>query len=259
MARRASFRHCRDVRIIGLAAIAACACRALPPAPMVPFHASTAADPIDEVTLTFVVGAVMQGLGGLGIGGAVRLERQETERTAVGAELAIGKLDADGTKLWLFALRGYGQSTPRTRDWAALTYGAGVSVLTSGMVSVQLHGGGAIAHTNDYVVPYLSLGVAASLPIVDGAPFGHLEEDPGVRATRERQAREAKGGVPYGPWAPPQPDPVHLRSELYVYGSIGAVVPLGDTGNALSLDVGVAKPIREESAFVGLSLADTHH
>ncbi|MFN0252247.1 MAG: hypothetical protein ACKV2T_35560 [Kofleriaceae bacterium] len=247
------------MRTIVVGAITLFACRALPPAPMVPFHASTAAEAVDEVTLSLVVGVAMQGLGGVGLGGAIRVERQDTERTALGAELGIGWIDADGTKLWLFALRGYGKSTPRAHDWVALTYGAGVSVLTSGMVSLQLHAGGAIAHPNDYVVPYLSAGLAASLPIIDGAPFGHLDEGPDVRATRERHAREAKGDVPYGPWAPKQPDPVHLRSELYVYGSIGTVVPLGDTGNALSLDFGVAKPLRDDTAFAGLSLADTQH
>jgi hypothetical protein len=226
---------------------------------MVPFHASTAAEAVDEVTLSLVVGVAMQGLGGIGLGSAIRVERQETERTALGAEITIGYLDADGTKLWLFALRGYGQSTPRTHDWSALTYGAGVSVLTSGMVSLQLHGGGAISHPNDYVAPYLSAGLAASFPIIDGTPFGHLEEDPDVTATRDRLAREADGGVPYGPWAPPQPDRVTLRSEFYVYATIGTVVPLGDTGNALSLDFGLAKPLRDDTGYVGLSLADTQH
>jgi hypothetical protein len=225
---------------------------------MVPFHASTAAEAKGEVTATLVIGIVMQGLGGAGLGSAIRVEQQQTERTALGGELAIGWIDADGDK-WLFALRGYGQSTPRTHDWSALTYGAGLSVLTTGMVSLQLHGGGAIAHPNDYVVPYLSMGVAASFPIIDGRPFGHLEEDPDTSATRDRQAREAKGGVPYGPWRPPQPDKPELVSELYVYATIGAGVPLGDTGNALSLDFGLAKPLRDDTAYVGLTLADTQH
>jgi hypothetical protein len=37
------------------------------------------------------------------------------------------------------------------------------------------------------------------------------------------------------------------------------VVPLGDTANALSLDFGVAAPIRDEGAFIALSLADSQH
>jgi hypothetical protein len=224
---------------------------------MVPFHASTAADAKGEVTVSLILGVAMQGLGGVGLGSAIRVEQQATERTALGGELSIGWLEADDKRFWLFALRGYGKSTPYARDWTALTYGAGASVLTSGMVSLQLHGGGALSHTNESVVPYLSAGLAASLPIVDGARFGHLEEDPDAQSIRERHAREATGTVPYGPWRPPQPERIYLKSEIYVYGSIGTVVPLGDTGNALSLDFGVAKPLREESAFVGLSLADS--
>lgn len=247
------------MKALATATLVLAACRALPPAPAVPFHASTAAEAVDEVTLSLVIGIVMQPLGGAGLGSAIRVERQETARTALGGELSVGWIDADGTKLWMFALRGYGQGTPRTHDWVALTYGAGISVLTTGMVSLQLHGGGAVSYPNDHVVPYLSAGVAASLPIIDGAPFGHLDEGADVRATRERHAREAAGNVPYGPWAPPQPDPVALQSEFYVYGSIGTVVPLGDTGNALSLDFGAAESLRDGAPFFALSLADTQH
>lgn len=59
-------------------------------------------------------------------------------------------------------------------------------------------------------------------------------------------------------WASPPP-PTAPRSEFYVYGSIGTVVPLGDTGNALSLDLGIAQSLRDGAPFLGLSLADTQH
>jgi hypothetical protein len=243
-----------------LAATFLVGCRALPPAPVVPFHASTAPEAIDEVTVSLVIGIVMQGLGGAGLGSAIRVEQQVTDRTALGGELALGWIDADGDKMWMFALRGYGQSTPRAHDWVALTYSAGFSVLTTGMVSLQFSGGGALAHPNDYVVPYVSLGAAAAFPILDGRAFGHLQEEPGVQAIRERHAREAKGGVPYGSWVPPQPPEPRLKSEFYIYGSLGTVVPLGDTGNALSLDLGAAHALRDgNGTFIGLTLADTQH
>lgn len=239
-------------------ALALAGCRALPPAPVVPFHASTAAEPIDEVTFSIVVGLVMQPLGGAGLGLAVRVERQETARTALGGELTGGYVDADDTRFWMFAIRGYGQTTPHTHDWVAATYGAGISVLTTGMVSVQLHGGGAIAYPNDHVVPYLSTGVAASLPIIDGRAFGHLRGYSGRGAWRVPREQRLAGAVPFD-WTPSSTDPVPLKSELYIYGSIGTAVPLADTGNVLSLDFGAAESLRDGTPFFGLSLADTQH
>jgi hypothetical protein len=247
------------VRAIVVAGIAvSAACRALPPAPVVPFHASTAAEAPDEVTVSVVVGLVMQPLGGAGFGLAFRLEQQRTDRTALGGELTAGWVEADDDTFWMFAFRGYGQSTPRTHDWVALTYGAGFSVLTTGMVSLQLHGGGAVAYPNEYVVPYLSTGVAASLPIIDGAPFGHLTGEHRRGAWRADPARRVAGAVPFD-WESRNLEPVPLKSEFYVYGSIGTAVPLGDTGNALSLDFGVAESLRDGAPFFGLSLADTQH
>ncbi len=44
---------------------------------------------------------------------------------------------------------------------------------------------------------------------------------------------------------------------LYLVGSFGSAAPLGDTGNALSLDFGVARPMRHQKTFFSLPLADT--
>lgn len=223
-----------------------------------PFHASTAAEPTDEITFSVVAGIVMQPLGGAGFGLALRLEQQQTERTALGGELTMGWVEADDRTFWMFAFRGYGQSTPATHDWVALTYGAGLSVLTTGMISLQLSGGGAVAYPNDYVVPYLSAGLAASLPIIDGAPFGHLDGGTRRGALRANPRRRIAGAIPFD-WQPSSGESEPLKSEFYVYGSIGTAVPLGDTGNALSLDLGMAESLRDGAPFVALSLADTQH
>ena len=236
------------------------ACRALPPAPVVPFHASTAQEPVDEVTVSLIIGLVMQPLGGAGLGSAIRVEQQVTDRTALGGELALGWVEADDEKLWLVAVRGYGQTTPRTHDWVAATYSAGLSVLTTGMLSVQLSGGGALAYPNEYVIPYLSLGGAVSLPIIDGRAFGHLTGVPRPGALRApRHDARVAGAVPIDFTPPILGRARQLRSEVYVYASLGTAVPLGDTGNALSFDFGVAESIRDGAPFFGLSLADTQH
>jgi hypothetical protein len=233
-------------------------CRALPPAPAVAFHGSTAAEPVDATTFSIVAGFVSQPIGGAGVGLAFRVEQQRTDRTAVGGELTGGWAQADKDTFWMFAVRGYGQTTPATHDWVALTYGAGFSVLTTGMVSVQLHGGGAIAYPNDYIVPYLSTGLAASFPIIDGKPFGHLTENPRSEAWRAHPTRRVAGAVPLD-LAPQSSEPAMLKSEFYVYASIGAAVPLGDTDNVLSLDLGGAQSLRDGAPFFALSLADTQH
>ena len=205
-----------------------------------------------------VVGIVIQPLGGGGVGAALRVERQQTERTSLGLEITGGYVEADDEKLYLFAVRGFGQGTPRTHDWVALTYGAGLSVLTTGMVSVQLHGGGAVAYPNQYTVPYLSTGLAGSFPILDGRAFGHLTGHPPRGAWRVRPERRLAGAVPFD-FTPEPTAPTKLKTEFYLYGSLGVDVPLGDTDNAVSLDLGVAGSLRDGAPFFGLSLADTQH
>jgi hypothetical protein len=45
--------------------------------------------------------------------------------------------------------------------------------------------------------------------------------------------------------------------ELYLGFDVGAIVPLGDTGNALSLDLGAAIPMRARSVLISASTADS--
>ena len=193
----------------------------------------------------FVVGLVSQVLGGGGLGVAVRVQRQETERTLLGAELTVGRGDADDTKLWLFALRGYGKLTPRTRDYIALHYGAGLSVLSTGMTTLTAHGAPQLAWINDYWQPYLATGLALSVPLVRGRPFGDMEgrpeHDPGEHALFVGRSAETA--------------PLHTR--LYLTLVPGFAVPVGDTGHVLSLDAGLATTINgKNSGFVTLSVAD---
>lgn len=211
---------------------------------MVPVHDTTAAGTRGETSVILVVGLVSQVLGGGGIGVAVRVQRQETERTLLGAELAIGRGDADDDTLWLFALRGYGKLTPRTHDWTAFHYGAGVTVLSTGMTTLTVHGANQVAWLNDTWEPYLATGLALSIPIIRGRPFGDMERDGDD---------------------PPEPDhpfltntsPQPLRTRLYLTLDPGFAVPIGDTGHLLSLDVGMATAINgQNGGFVTLSLGD---
>lgn len=213
-----------------------------------PLHDTTAAGPKGETSVVFVVGLVSQVLGGGGLGVAVRVQRQETERTLLGAELTIGRGDADDTKLWLFALRGYGKLTPKDRDYLALHYGAGLSVLSTGMTTLSAHGASQIAWVNDYWQPYVATGLALSVPIIHGRPFGDMEGRPD----------EAPGDHPLFVGRATETAPLHTR--LYLTLVPGFAVPIGDTGHLLSLDVGLATSINgNNSGFVTLSVADLIH
>ena len=216
----------------------------LPPPPVVPLHDTTAAGPKGETSVVLVVGLVSQVLGGGGIGVAVRVQHQETSRTLLGGELTIGRGDADDDKLWLFALRGYGKLTPRTHDWSALHYGAGVTVLSTGMTTLTAHAAPQVSWINDYWEPYAAMGLALSVPIIEGTPFGDMERDSGGVEL---------GGNPLVTDVAPQP----LRTRFYLTLVPGFTVPIGDTGHLLSLDAGMATAINgKNGGFLSLSLAD---
>ena len=198
-----------------------------------------------------VLGGVLQGIGGDGLGAAVRVQHQQTDRTSLGLEMAAGRGDGDDTKLSMVAFRGYGRTTVREHDWFSVTYGAGISLLSTGMVSLGAHAGTAVSYPNDHFVPYLAIGVAVVTPIVEGNSFGDMEDeiDP-----------------PPPPVVGPEGPVPHVysgrrgaRSNLYLTIDPGFVVPLGDTGHALSLDVGLAFGARGGTGFEALSIADRVH
>lgn len=211
-------------------------CRAVAPPPMVPLHDGTAPGQPGETAVMLVVGGAAQGLGGGGVGVALRLERQASTTTRLGVELGGGygtednhPTDPDVAAIprWLVSARGYGRTTPRDRDWVAATYGAGLTAMDRGLVALTLHGGGAVSAPNRYLVPVLQLGPALSLPLLRGAPWGKAERRP--------------------------------RPQLWAVATAGLVVPIGATGNAPSLEAGLALGIAAEDpdgSVVSLSLAD---
>ena len=221
---------------------AAGGCRAMAPPPLLPAHTGTAAAPVGATTAMIVVGVYSQFLfGGDGVGLALRVEHQHTERTAAGVELGggrgkedlglgLGKAALEGRRAegerrhWLIAARGYARFS--ARDWLAATYGAGLSVMDTGALTLSAHGGSSLSYTNDYFVPVLSLGAAAAWPVLRGAPYGDT--------------------------------PARPRFDVFPYATAGFVVPIGSTGNRLSAELGVAVPLRTEGSVLSLSVADAH-
>lgn len=211
-------------------------------------HTTTAADPAGETSVLLILGYVTQVLGGGGIGLAVRIEHQATDRTALGVELTGGRGDADSTKLSMLALRGYGRGTPRAHDWVAITYGAGLSILNTGMLTLTAHGGAAVSYPNRYFEPYLATGLALAVPITQGESFGDMDREV---AAIGGELGEAGTAHPMSASEAPG-----VRPNLYLTVDPGFVVPLGDTGHALSLDLGVATGLARKGGFVTFSIAD---
>lgn len=195
-----------------------------------------------------MIGGALQGLGGAGIGAALRIQHQYTDRTALGLELGLAYGDADNTKLTMIAVRGYGRTTPRAHDWTCVTYGAGLTALTTGMVTVGAHGGGAVSYPNDTFVPYTQVGVALVIPIAQGKMFGDMDDPINLPTFPTYQPGEPDYGPPRG-----------VRTNLYLTIDPGFVVPVADSGHALSLDVGLAYGARDGTGFFSASIADQIH
>jgi hypothetical protein len=228
------------VRIV-LAVTAAVACKPMAPPPVVAFHGDTAAAPVDTTTVMLVVGLASQGFTGA-IGVALRAERQVTTRTTAGLELTggFGESEVPEGKRWLVGLRGYGRGTPRSRDWVAVTYGAGLSVMDVGLVTLTAHGGGAVSYPNDHAAPFLGAGLALAIPLHQRERYG---AGPGF-VPREHITND------------PPTEPDLVGRALYGYLDGGVVALFGDTGNRLSLDVGVLSSLFSDHGLYSLSLAD---
>ncbi|MEO7097185.1 MAG: hypothetical protein ABI175_28250, partial [Polyangiales bacterium] len=226
------------------------ACHVSPPPPVLPFHTTTEPDPKGETSLVLVVGGVMQGLGGAGLGVAVRLQHQQTDHTALGLEMAAGHGDGDNTKLSMVAFRGYGRTTVRDYDWLAVTYGAGFSLLSTGMVSVTAHAGTATSYPNDHFVPYLSVSIAVAAPLTQGDDFGDMDDD----INESARANAAVGSPPIG-----YGGKRGVGTTGYLVFDPGFLVPAGDTGHDFSFDLGLAFGTRSGTGFWSASIADQVH
>src|SRR5690348_10937961 len=133
------------VRILALLVLLA-ACHPLPPPPVFAPHVGTQPEEQGAVTAMVVVGAVTEMMGGDGWGIALRVERQQTDRTTIGGELTGGRGSEgeyeDGTtfKQALIGVRAYGRMSPSDVDEIAFGYGVGLSWMRTGLVTATLQG-----------------------------------------------------------------------------------------------------------------------
>jgi hypothetical protein len=234
-----------------LIAVAICSgCKALPPPPVLAPHATTAAEPLGSTTVLLVFGVAGEILGGDGLGVAVRMEHQQTDATAYGVELTGGAGDdydrEDGAvfQQWMIGVRGYGRFTPSGQDKRAYTFGAGLSRTATGMITGSLHGGVELSYVNAYAEPLSAIGVAGVLPLYGGETYYDKTLDVNF-GQRELDLRH-----------PVVRTPLRSHGDIVFALDTGLVVPLGDTGNRISLDLGVAYALFTDDVLFALSAAD---
>ncbi len=214
-------------------------CKPFAPPPMIAMHAETAASPEGSTTVMLIAGFAGTLFGGGGWGIAVRGEHQVTTRTALGLEVTGGWGDeatgrkSETFKRELYAIRGYGRWSPRSRDWFAATYGVGLSHLNTGLVTGTVQAGAAISYVNDVASPLFQVGLAAALPLVDGEPFGQ------------------RG------WPNTAPDqPRNADADVFVCIDGGVIGKTDGGSNRFSFDLGFAGGLRSGEFVFGVSAAD---
>jgi hypothetical protein len=173
----------------------------------------------------------------------VRVEHQQTDATTVGLEVAAGRGDAEAGRAWLLAARGYGRTAYTDGGYLAVTWGGGVSILTSGLVTVGGHAGAAASYPDDWATPYLSAGLALAAPLRQGWP----RPLPTPTCADCDAASDVRSS--------------DVRADLFVYADLGLVSALGGDAPRLSVDLGVASPVRAYGAgllslSVGAGAAD---
>lgn len=227
------------------------ACKPIAPPPVALLHATTEAAGEDVTTAMIVIGGAAQLVfGGNGYGLALRVEHQSTEHNAFGLELTGGRGETgDNTRLWLFGVRGYGRYHLPTK-YAAVTYGAGLSVLNLGLVTLTPHAGAAACAPNDYAAPYLHVGLGALLPLRRGGTWGREANIAWCPGCTEPGAPSTSGNL-----IPPP------RADLFWYGELGMATRYGGNANQLSVSGAFAAAFHavddETPHMLVLSLADS--
>jgi hypothetical protein len=222
-------------------------CAPISPPPLFARHHGAGADPEGAVVVTLAAGIGGADLGG-GFGVELRASWQATEAVAVGVGLggAMGgdpvpardptRDDEDDDEeglapaTRLFALRLFGRATPPAADWVAATFGAGVSLTDGGLFALTLDAGGVVSGTiAGTVEPSLGVAAALSLPLTQGRGL-------------------LSGGEVKLP-----------ASTVYLGGSLGLAIHLGDTENVVSTELGAWRALARGGAgasVYALSLAD---
>jgi hypothetical protein len=208
-------------------------CTPLTPPPLFARHAGAAPDAKGTVTVVLAVGIGVAGMsGGMGLELRARWQTADDLALGLGAGYAWGDGDPDETVTTtrLVALRLFGQASPFGTDAAAVTFGAGLGGVNTGLRYATLDAGAVASGTiADTVEPSLGIALAAAFPIVQGAPFGSR-------------------GSPRLP-----------TTTFYVGASLGLALHFGGTKNVLSGEVGayLARSTGGDEAFpVYLSGAD---
>jgi hypothetical protein len=213
-------------------------CAPIAPPPLFARHHGAAPEPEGAVVVTLAAGIGGADLGG-GFGLELRASWQATEALAVGVGIG-GATGGDPPRddedaplappTRLLALRGFGRATPPSATWVAATFGAGASVTNRGQWAATVDGGG----------------------LVSGEIAGTLEPSLGLAAALAVPLRQGSGILVDGEVKLP-------TTTLYLGGSLGLGVALGETDNVLSAELGAYRAMAAGGAAANvyaLSIAD---
>ena len=216
-------------------------------------HAPTEPDEQGAITAIVAIGRVEQIMGGDGWGIALRIERQQTNRTSIGGELTGGRGSEgqyEGGRIFrqsLIALRGYGRTSPSNTDAIAFSYGAGLSWMRTGAITATLQTSFIASYPNTHLVPLGALSLALAVPIVHGRAFG--EKPLTLNFGEPEPTRD--------PFAPPPKIYGVPQIDLYVGLDLGLLTPFGATGNMFVVDAGGAVPLRTRQLLLSATAADS--
>lgn len=215
-----------------VSAVALAGCSPVSPPPLVPMHAGTAPHAVDDTTVTVVLGVTGEILGGEGWGAALRVEQQVDDGTALGLQVGGGRGregdDKPEPTHWLLELRGYGRLQSTAHDWIAGLGSIGVTAMDTGLLASTVAIGASVSYPNDHAVPALGVFAAVSKPWRRGDGFGSSHDK-------------------------------YVGTTYWLGASAGVLAPIGDSGNAPSLDVGMAVAVGGDAGSrISVSIADSH-
>jgi len=205
-------------------AVVVAACAPISPPPLFERHAGAGRESPGTLTVTLAVGVGLASISG-GLGFSLRARYQAFDDVAVGGDVGYAWGDGDPnetvTTTRILGLRAFTVANPGGQDAVALTFGAGTTLMNTGLRALSLDAGAVTSGTiGDTVEPSLGLAAAMVVPVVQGEPFG------------------ARG------------DPTLPTTTFYYGGNVGLGIHFPSTKNVFSLESGLllARSISGESA-----------
>ena len=129
--------------------------------------------------------------------------------------------------------------------------------MRTGLITGTLQTGFIASRPSDRAIPLAAVSFALAIPLRSGRAYGDrpLNMNFGEPMPYARPDPILRDGKLVLSTEPPRHHVPVL--DFYIGLDLGLIVPLGDTGNALSLDLGGAVPVRAHKLLLSASAADS--